>query len=125
MRQLIVAVLMLAASGFGASANEQNEKLLALSEEDRNAAFTDVVRKAGECDRVVRTMLMGTNPKGNASWSVGCANQSSFHVDVPVESDFKPFALTCEDVKAFAKLADVVRRPGDPPPRPFECWQKF
>jgi hypothetical protein len=126
MKRLIVTIMLLAVSGFESSANEQNQKLLALSEEDRNAAFIDVVRKAGECDRVVRTMLMGSNPKGDVSWSVGCANQSSYHVNVPIEPQFKLFALTCEDFKAFGSLAIAVTRPEERRlQRPPECWQKF
>ena len=126
MKRLIITIVVLAASGFGSSANEQNQKLLALSEEDRNAAFAEVVRKAGDCDRVVRSMLMGSSPKGDVSWSVGCANQSSYHVNVPVEANFKLFALTCEDFKAFGSLAIAVTRPEERRlQRPPECWQKF
>jgi len=126
MKRMIVTIVVLVASGFGSWANEQNQKLLALSEADRNAALIEVVRKAGECDRVVRSMLMGANTKGDISWSVGCANQASFHVNVPVESQFKMFALTCEDFRDFGTLAGIMaRKSGDPPPRRIECWQKF
>ena len=124
MKRLLLTILVVTTSGVASLANERNDKLLAMSEEDRNAAFTDVVRNAGECDRVVRSMLMGIWPNGRASWSVGCANQRSYHVDV--RDEFRPFALTCEDYKAFGALADVVTRgSGDPPPRRVECWQKF
>jgi hypothetical protein len=117
----LLAMTILLVSAAGALASE-NDKLLAMSEDERHALFLERVRAAGPCDRVVRSMLMGVDPRGRASWSVGCADGADFHVDVRPEPGFKPFAITCEDFKAFGKLAAIV---GEKPARKPECWQKY
>ena len=122
MRGLLAKTILLA-SAAGALANEANDKLVAMSEDQRSAIFLERVRTAGPCDRVVRTMLMGVNWQDRASWSVGCADGASYHVDVRPEPGMKPFAITCEDFAAFAMLAAAAG--GEKPARKIECWQKY
>ena len=117
----------LAVSGFGSSANEPSERVAALSEDARNAALTDMVRQVRQdCDRVVRSMLMGRGREGYMVWSVGCANQKSFTVGVAPEAHGRLVVFSCEDYQAFSKLAvEQAQGRGDPLPSQRECWKKF
>jgi hypothetical protein len=122
MKRLLTLTMLLVSAG-GARANEANDKLVAMPEAERNAVLLERVRAAGPCDRVVRTMLMGVNRRDRASWSVGCADGASYHVDVRPEPGFKPFAITCEDFEAFGKLAAAAG--GEKSARKVACWQKY
>jgi hypothetical protein len=127
MKRLIVTIMLLAVSGFESLANEQNQKLLALSEEDRNAAFADAARKAGDCDRVVHSMQLNDDTGKNMLWSVGCQNQKTYAVTVYADPKFGLFAVSCEDLKDFGKMLNTMeRRAGHPQNTPVaECWKKF
>jgi hypothetical protein len=117
MRRLL-AMMILLVSAAGALASE-NDKIVAMSDDERHALFLERVRAAGPCDRVVRSMLMGVDPRGRASWSVGCADGASYHVDVRPEPGFKPFAITCEDFESFVGLAAIA---GEKLVHKPACW---
>lgn len=109
-------------------AADTNAELLALSEPDRLAAFTEHVQRNGmECDAVMRAMLLGERTDGRALWSVGCQNQKSYAVTVYADSKFRPFAVSCEDLNDFGKmLGTMERRLGQPQSSSVaECWKKF
>lgn len=127
MKWLIVTIVVLLASGLGSWANEQNQKLLALSEADRNAAFADAARKAGDCDRVVRSMQLNDDTGKSVLWSVGCQNQKTYAVTIYADPKFRPFAVSCEDLKDFGKMMNTMDRWAAQPQNTqvAECWKKF
>ncbi len=126
MKRALAAAIALGVTGASSWANDANETLVAMSDAARHAVFVEVVRNAGECDVVVRSMLLGENPK-NAVWSVGCQNGKSYSVSVYADPKLKPFAVTCEDVKDFGKLLGTMeRRVGQPQSNSVvACWKKF
>ena len=109
-----------------ALANEANERLLAMSESDRHSAFVDTARKAGNCDEIVRSMLLGQDAKG-ALWTVGCRDGNSYSITVYADPKLNPFAVSCEDVNGFGRLMGIMeRKTGQPPSNSVrECWKKF
>jgi hypothetical protein len=90
-KQMLIAGLALLGANVNSWANEANQKLLAMLEEDRHAAFTEVVRQAGDCDRVVRSMLLNDEANDKALWSVGCQNLKSYAVTIYADSRIRPF----------------------------------
>lgn len=57
--------------------NDPSEILLALSEDERNAAFTHLLQESNEkCDRVIRTLFDGT-AQGLDNWEVLCQDRNS------------------------------------------------
>src|SRR5262245_15955669 len=127
MRRLAILLLAWSASNFGASANEQNQKLLALSEEDRNLALASHVQRNGkDCDVVVRSMQI-TDESGKATvWSVGCRNEKAYAVSI-FSSGLQPFVLSCNDLKDLGKMMDLMERRLNisQSSRVAECWKKF
>ena|SRR5689334_17113432 len=119
----IAFVLSVAAA---ASANEANEKLMAMSESDRHSAFIDMARKAGQCDEIVRSMLLGQDAKV-ALWTVGCRDGSSYSITVYADPQLKPFATSCENVEGYGRLMSIMeRRTGRPQSDSVrQCWKKF
>jgi hypothetical protein len=128
MKRIIVTIVALTASCFASSANEANQKLLALSEPERHTALADDVRRSGEdCDAVVRSMPI-TDESGRAVvWSVGCRNQRTYAVSIFADSALRPFVVSCEDLKDFAKMMGIMDRRLNQPQRSqvAECWKKF
>ena len=60
-RLLFVMPLCALASSQAAAQNNASQILLALNEEERNAAFTHLLQERNEkCDRVIRTLFGGT-----------------------------------------------------------------
>jgi hypothetical protein len=60
-RLLFVILLCVLASSQAPAQNDASQGLLALSEDDRNAALTYLLQGSSEkCDRVIRTLFNGT-----------------------------------------------------------------
>ena len=126
MQRHTLAILVLIAAVAESLANEPNEKLLALSEEERNAALAAYVRQGGEdCDAGIRSMQIGGGA-GIVTWSVACKNQKSYSVGIAPDANRKAVVMSCEKLADYGKmLAIMSRRSGEAAPAPIaECWKK-
>ncbi len=99
MKRLATLLFALSASSFGASANEQSQKLLALSEEDRNLALASHVQRNGkDCDAVVRSMQITDESEKATDWSASCKNEKEYAVSIFADSGLQPFVISCNDL---------------------------
>ncbi len=103
---LIAAAIVL--SGTTALANPIHDKLMALSERERNEKLRDVVQDEG-C-RVTRSFFRGLDKAANAFWNVACSNRKTFSIMIRNDSQGSTRILEC----------DVIKAMGGP-----ECFQKF
>ena len=77
MRLPFVIPLCALASSQATAQNDTSQILLALSEEERNAAFTRLLQESNEkCDRVLRTLFNGA-ALGLDSWEALCRDRNS------------------------------------------------
>ena len=84
-RLLFVILLCILASSQASAQNDASQMLLALSEDERNAAFTHLLRERNErCDRVIRTLFSGT-ALGLDDWEVLCRDRNSYSLSISPE----------------------------------------
>jgi hypothetical protein len=122
MKWIIGSVFFLLSLMAANAANPTSTKILALSEERRNAVWTAVL-KAENCDRVIRTMYQGGTSAGDDSWSVGCQNGSEFSVGVAPDATGSIKVLTCKELATVDAL--LMARAGKPPSGTIGCWIKY
>jgi hypothetical protein len=124
MKRIIVTSVALISSGAGSPANEQNQKLLALSQPERHAALFAYVRKSGEdCDEIIRSALRHDVAGEPAFWNVGCRNKKSYWVVIVPDSADLAMVADCKTDKVLGKmLADRARRDGKLP-KQAACWK--
>src|SRR5215467_6019973 len=86
-RLLFVILLSVFASSQASAQNDASQGLLALSEDDRNAALTYLLQGSSEkCDRVIRTLFNGS-ALGLDNWEVLCRDRNSYSLSTsPGES---------------------------------------
>jgi hypothetical protein len=95
-----------------ALANEHSQKLLNMTEMQRNAFWTLLLKKSGEkCDRVVRTMFQGGGEPED-SWSVACQDGNSYSVGINAGPEGKTQILGCNELELFSRGT-------------AKCWKKF
>jgi hypothetical protein len=76
---------------------------LALSEDQRNAAFTRLLQASDRnCDQVIRTLFVGDG-LGLDDWEALCRNQASYSLSVPGEWDASITVLSCRELSATSK----------------------
>ena len=127
MKRVLCALMLLWPTG-PLFANEANEKLVAMSEQDRHAAFTEEIKRSKlDCDTVERSMLLNDDGSRRALWSVACRNGASYAVTVYADAQMRPFAVSCVDLKDYGRLLNIMeRRAGQPSSDAVaECWKKF
>jgi hypothetical protein len=94
-----------------AAANEANGMIENMSDEERNAAFTQYLRDTNQdCDAVVRNFFQGFDDDRNAFWNVACRNQISYVIMINNDSAGSTRVLSCEVLKAIEA---------------GECFEKF
>lgn len=105
MTRLSFILLLCALVPLQASAqNTVSQELLELSEDQRNAAFTRILRASGEeCDQVIRTLFVGA-VLGLDDWEALCRNRSSYSLSLPAEMDAAITVLSCRDLSATSKM---------------------
>jgi len=126
MKRVLCALMLLWPAG-PLFANEANEKLVAMSEQDRHAAFIEHLKSnQRDCDAVERSMLLNDDAK-RALWSVACRNGASYAITIYADASMRPFATSCENVKDYGRLLSIMeRRMGQPQSNAVaECWKKF
>jgi hypothetical protein len=103
MRLLFVIPLWALASSQATAQNGTSQILLALSEEERNAAFTRLLQESNEkCDRVLRTLFNGT-ALGLDSWEALCRDRNSYSFNVPSEVNAEIELVSCRKLVATSK----------------------
>jgi hypothetical protein len=91
------------ASSQATAQNGTSQILLALSEEERNAAFTRLLQESNEkCDRVLRTLFNGT-ALGLDSWEALCRDRNSYSFNVPSEVNAEIELVSCRKLVATSK----------------------
>src|SRR5579872_41245 len=126
MKRLLCAFLLLWLAG-PLWANEANDKLLAMSEQDRHATLAEQVRNNRfDCEAVDRSMLLSGDVSKSALWSVACRNGATYAVTIYADTQMRPFAVSCDDLKGYGRLVGIMeRRVGQPPSNMVaECWKK-
>ena len=127
MKRLLCALVLLWPAG-PLLANEANEKLMAMSEQDRHASLAEHVKSNRlDCDAVDRSMLLSSDVSKTALWSVACRNGASYAVTIYADAQKHPFAVNCDDLKGYGNLLGIMeRRAGMPQSSAVaECWKKF
>jgi hypothetical protein len=103
MRLLFVVPLCAFASLQATAQNDASQVLLALSEEERNAAFTHLLQESNEkCDRVLRTLFNGT-ALGLDNWEVLCRDRNSYSLSIPPEVNAGIELVNCRELVATSK----------------------
>ena len=104
MIRLLFTMLLSGLASLQASAqNDASQILLALSEDERNAAFMHLLRNSNEkCDRVIRTLFSGT-AVGLDNWEVLCRDRNSYSVSIPPEVNADIQLASCRELVATSK----------------------
>jgi hypothetical protein len=98
-----VILLCVLASSQSPAQNDASQILLALSEDDRNAAFTHLLQASSEkCDRVIRTLFNGT-ALGLDNWEVLCRDRNSYSLSIPPEVNADVELVSCRELIATSK----------------------
>lgn len=113
-----IVLFIYSQSAFG---NETHNKLMALTEAQRAAVFTSLLRKSGEaCDRVVRTFHQGTERVSDeASWNVECNDKHAYSIGVKADAIGSTVIISCAELKAAHLLVSKGKTVET------ECFEKF
>jgi hypothetical protein len=102
-RLLFVILLCVLASSQSPAQNNASQILLALSEDDRNAAFTHLLQRSNEkCDRVIRTLFNGAG-LGLDNWEALCRDRNSYSLSIPPEVNADVELVSCRELIATSK----------------------
>jgi hypothetical protein len=103
-RLLFVIPLCALASSEATAQNKASQILLALSEDERNAAVTRLLQGSNEkCDRVIRTLFNGTE-LGLDEWEALCRDQNSYSLIIPPELSAGIELVNCRELLATSKM---------------------
>ena len=112
MTRLLFTMLVYALGTAQVSAqNEVSQRLLELDEDERNAAFTFMLKDSNRnCDHVIRTLFKGT-VLGMDEWEALCRDRHSYSLSVLVElNETIIMSLSCRELLATSKM--LLRRAG-------------
>jgi hypothetical protein len=102
-RLLFVILLCVLALSQAPAQNGASQILLALSEDERNAAFTHLLHGSNErCDWVIRTLFNGT-ALGLDNWEVLCRDRNSYSLSIPPEVNADVELVSCRELIATSK----------------------
>jgi hypothetical protein len=106
MTRLLFTTLLCALGTVQASAqNHVSQQLSELDEDERNAAFTLMLRDSNrKCDQVIRTLFNGT-VLGVDEWEALCKDRSSYSISVLAElNETIITSLSCRELLATSKM---------------------
>ena len=106
MTRLLFPTLLCALGTVQASAqNQVSQQLSELDEDERNAAFTLMLRDSNrKCDQVIRTLFNGT-VLGVDEWEALCKDRSSYSISVLAElNETIITSLSCRELLATSKM---------------------
>jgi hypothetical protein len=102
-RVLFAILLSVLASSQAPAQNDTSQMLLALSEDERNGAFTHLLRERNEkCDSVIRTLFGGT-ALGLDDWEVVCRDRNSYSLTITPELNATIELVSCRELVATSK----------------------
>jgi hypothetical protein len=113
MTRLLFTTLLCALGTVQASAqNQVSQQLSELDEDERNAAFTLMLRDSNrKCDQVIRTLFNGT-VLGVDEWEALCKDRSSYSISVLAElNETIITSLSCRELLATSKM--LLHRAGN------------
>jgi hypothetical protein len=127
-RMLVTVLLYALATAPGSAQNTVSQELLALSEDQRNAAFTRLLQASDrDCDQVIRTLFV-SDGLGLDDWEALCRNRTSYSLSLPGEWDASITVLSCGSpfrppakIKKPRKCRKHFSNP-DMPPRDQTAW---
>jgi hypothetical protein len=85
--------------------SEMTQRLLELEDDERNAAFTLILRDSSrKCDQVTRTLFNGT-VLGVDEWEAMCRDQNAYSLSVLAQRNETIInAVSCRDLLATRKM---------------------
>jgi len=102
-RLLSIILLCVLASSRASAQNDASQGLLALSEDDRNAALTYLLQSSSEkCDRVIRTLFNGS-ALGLDNWEVLCRDRNSYSLSMSPGVNTNVELVSCRELIATSK----------------------
>jgi hypothetical protein len=102
-RMLFTVLFYALATASGSAQNTVSQELLALREDQRNAAFTRLLQASDRnCGQVTRTLFVGDG-LGLDDWEALCRNRTSYSLSVPGEWDASITVLSCRELSATRK----------------------
>jgi hypothetical protein len=104
-RLLFATLLWVLGTAEASAQNTASQELLSASEDQRNAAFTLMLRDSNRrCDQVIRTRFYGT-VLGMDEWEALCRDRNSYSFSVLAElSETIVTSLSCRDLLATKKI---------------------
>ena len=101
-RLLFVIPLCALASLQATAQNKASQILLTLSEYERNAAVTRLLRNE-KCDRVIRTLFIGSTVELD-DWEVLCRDRNSYSLTITPEQTAHIELVSCRELLATSKM---------------------
>ena len=102
-RVLFAILLSVFASSQAPAQNDTSQILLALTEDERNGAFTRLLWERHEkCDLVIRTLFGGT-ALGLDDWEVLCGNRNAYSLTIAPALNSGIELVSCRDLAATSK----------------------
>ena len=121
MRLLLPTLLCVLGTAQGYAQREVSLHLLELADDERNAAFTLMLRDSNrKCNQVIRTLFKGTI-LGVDEWEALCKDRNSYSVSVLADPDddmITVTSLSCRELLATSKM--LLHRAGSKS-RPSGC----
>jgi len=82
--------------------NEAHERLMKMSQGDREEAFAALLKASGEkCGKVTRTFFQGAASNGDAFWNVACSNGGPLSIQINADKEGSTKILECSVLKAI------------------------
>ncbi len=80
--------------------NEAHDRLMSMSNSERNMFFTKFFNSGGESCQVVRNFYQGSSKKGDAFWNVACKGKDGFSIIIYNDAAGSTKILECRVMKA-------------------------
>jgi len=105
MTRLLLSVLYLALAITAASAqNQLSQELLSFTPDERNAAFTRLLEASAEkCNRVIRTLFVGT-AAGLDQWEALCKDRNSYSISIAPGLTAGIETASCRELLATSQM---------------------
>jgi hypothetical protein len=121
MRSIAVVAFFLISQQVAQAENESSRKLLVLSDNLRNGAWTTLLQRSGEkCDQAIRSVYQGST-MGQDEWNVACRNGIDFSISLYDGPEGKTKILTCKELQAIDAM--LMTRAGGKPSNKSLCWR--
>lgn len=103
-RLLLTTVFRALTSLQAGAQNKVSETLLSLGEQERNEAFTDLLRDGDvKCDRVIRTLFNGPTSDLDV-WEALCRDRNSYSLTISSDPNADIALVSCRELRATSKM---------------------